>query len=242
MMGSYYQLSGGLVLALQQNVPFPPLEDALGDPNGLIAIGDDLSPERLLQAYRCGIFPWYSPGELVLWWSPDPRMVLLLDELKVSRSLAKRLRKNDYEIRLDQDFAAVIAACASTTRAGQHGTWIVPEMIDAYCELHRMGYAHCIEVWIDGKLAGGLYGVQIGGMFFGESMFHRVRDASKIAFVHVVRFLRGQGCSMMDCQMHTSHLASLGAREISRKEFAQNLQLLINQPYIPERWRYDAPE
>jgi leucyl/phenylalanyl-tRNA--protein transferase len=241
MTGSYYQLPGGYVLALQQHEPFPPLEMALKEPNGLIAIGGDLSPERLLQAYRHGIFPWFSEGEPVLWWSPDPRMVLMLDELKVSRSLAKRLRKQDYEIRLDHDFAAVMHACASVVREGQNGTWITPAMMEAYCELHRMGYAHCIEVWMEGKLAGGLYGVQIGGMFYGESMFHRVRDASKIAFVHLVRFLQAQGCGMMDCQMHTSHLASLGAREIAREEFAARLQHLLNQPRSPERWFYDTP-
>jgi len=241
MTGSYYQLPGGYVLALQQHEPFPPLEMALKEPNGLIAVGGDLSPERLLQAYRHGIFPWFSEGEPVLWWSPDPRMVLMLDELKVSRSLAKRLRKQDYEIRLDHDFAAVMHACASVVREGQNGTWITPAMMEAYCELHHRGYAHCIEVWMEGKLAGGLYGVQIGGIFYGESMFHRVRDASKIAFVHLVRFLQAQGCGMMDCQMHTSHLASLGAREIAREEFAARLQHLLNQPRSPERWFYDTP-
>lgn len=241
MTGSYYQLPGGYVLALQRNEPFPPLGMALKEPNGLIAVGGDLSPERLLQAYRRGIFPWFSEGEPVLWWSPDPRMVLVLDELKVSRSLTKRLKKQDYKIRFDNDFAAVMHACASVVREGQNGTWITPAMIEAYCELHRMGYAHCIEVWINGALAGGLYGVQIGGMFFGESMFHRVRDASKIAFVHLVRFLQARGCGMMDCQMHTTHLASLGAREIVREEFEARLQHLLNQPHPPERWSYDAP-
>jgi len=241
MTGSYYQLPGGFVLALQENEPFPPLDMALAEPNGLIAIGGDLSPERLLQAYRHGVFPWYSAGEPILWWSPDPRMVLMLDELKVSRSLAKRIRRKDYEIRLDYDFAAVMHACASVVREGQNGTWITPPMIEAYCELHRLGYAHCIEVWMDGALAGGLYGVQIGGMFYGESMFHRIRDASKIAFVHLVRFLQEQGCGMMDCQMHTTHLASLGAREIAREEFAARLRPLLNQPRSPERWFYDAP-
>ncbi len=226
-MTAYYRLPGGLVTALEADQPFPSVASALQDPNGLIAIGGDLSPARLLQAYRQGIFPWFSAGDPLLWWSPDPRMVLLPDEMRVSRSLAKRLRRQDYEIRVDQDFRAVIEACATAVRPGQDGTWITPQMIAAYCELHRLGYARCIEVWIDGALAGGLYGVHIGGVFFAESMFHRVRDASKIAFVHMVRFLQEQGCGMMDCQMHTAHLQSLGAREIGREEFVARLQLLL---------------
>lgn len=208
---------------------FPPVQTALQDPNGLLAIGGELSPQRLLQAYSQGIFPWFSEGDPLLWWSPDPRMVLLPDEMRVSRSLAKRLRRQDYDIRVDQDFRAVIEACALVPRPGQQGTWITPPMIEAYCELHRLGYARCIEVWINNELAGGLYGVHIGGVFFAESMFHRVRDASKIAFVHMVRVLQQQGCGMMDCQMHTAHLQSLGAREIGRAEFIARLRVLLGE-------------
>lgn len=229
-MNAYYRLPGGLVMALEADAqPFPPVETALQDPNGLLAIGGELSPQRLLQAYRQGIFPWFSEGDPLLWWSPNPRMVLLPDEMRVSRSLAKRLRRQDYEIRVDQDFQAVIEACASVPRLEQQGTWITPVMIEAYCELHRLGHARCIEVCINGQLAGGMYGVQIGGVFFAESMFHRVRDASKIAFVHMVRLLQQQGCGMMDCQMHTAHLQSLGAREIGREEFVTRLRMLLGE-------------
>lgn len=241
MTASYYRLPGGLVLALQADEPFPPVEHALSEPNGLIAVGGDLSPQRLLAAYRKGIFPWFGADEPLLWWSPDTRMVLFTDEVKISRSLAKRLKKQDYEVRLDYDFAAVMQACATVPRDEQNGTWITPEMIDAYTELHRLGYAHCIEVWMDGALAGGLYGVQIGAMFYGESMFHYRTNASKIAFVHLAQFLRRQGGSMMDCQMHTGHLASLGAREIPRDEFVARIESLLNQPHRFDRWTHDTP-
>lgn len=213
---------------LDSDKTFPPLESALREPNGLLAAGGDLSPQRLLAAYTRGIFPWYSPGQPILWWSPDPRMVLFPDELKISRSLAKRLKRDDYEVRFDSAFRAVMQACSSTPREGQAGTWIVPEMIEAYCQLHHLGYAHSAETWIDGKLVGGLYGVGIGRMFYGESMFHHVTDASKIAFVHLIRQLQKQGCGMIDCQMHTPHLESLGAREIPRREFAVKLNELVN--------------
>jgi leucyl/phenylalanyl-tRNA--protein transferase len=223
---------------LEPDTPFPPLESAMRHPNGLLAAGADLSPERLLQAYRLGIFPWYSPNQPPLWWSPDPRMVLFPEELKVSRSLAKRLRKKDYEIRSDTAFREVMLACASTPRPDQDGTWIVPEILEGYCKLHELGYAHSVETWIDGKLVGGLYGVAIGRMFYGESMFHHVTDASKIAFVHLVYHLQRQGYGMIDCQMHTEHLARFGAREIPRNEFARRLVEWVNlNPEPPGKWR-----
>jgi leucyl/phenylalanyl-tRNA--protein transferase len=226
---------------LERDDPFPPLESALKHPNGLLAAGADLSPERLLSAYRQGIFPWYSAGEPLLWWSPDPRMVLFPSDLKISRSLAKALRNRDYEIRLDSAFAAVMQGCATrgadtAAVANEIGTWITEDMRGAYQRLHELGYAHCVETWIDGKLAGGLYGVGVGRMFYGESMFTRVRDASKIAMVHLVRHLERQGCGMIDCQMHTGHLASLGARAIGRGEFSLKLRELVDCDVIPMQW------
>lgn len=228
---------------LADNSPFPALELALQEPNGLLAAGGDLSPERLLAAYRQGIFPWYSAGQPILWWSPDPRMVLFPDELRISRSLAKRLKKSDYEVRFDTAFRDVMLACAETRRPQQDGTWITADIIAAYCKLHEMGYAHSAEIWIDGQLAGGIYGVAIGKMFYGESMFHHVTDASKIAFVHLLRRLQKQGFGMMDCQMKTTHLASLGAREITRAEFSQRLAELVNYPQPLGKWfkMVDAP-
>ena len=223
----YYQLATGKVAALAIDSPFPPVDQALQEPNGLLAIGGDLSSERLLTAYRAGIFPWFSEGEPVLWWSPNPRMVLFPQDLKISKSLAKRLKKKDYEVRFDTHFRQVMEACAKTNRADQNGTWITASIIDAYCELHQLGYAHCAETWIDNTLVGGLYGVMINKMFYGESMFHHVTDASKIAFVHMVNYLQTQGVGMIDCQMNTAHLASLGAHEISRTNFIHQLNKLI---------------
>jgi leucyl/phenylalanyl-tRNA--protein transferase len=229
---------------LEAHNPFPPLERALTHPNGLLAAGADLSPERLLSAYRQGIFPWYSEGEPLLWWSPDPRMVLLPSELKISRSLAKTLRNRDYEIRFDRDFAAVMQGCATRgadgAAADEGRTWITADMRAAYQRLHELGYAHSVETWIDGKLAGGLYGVALGRMFYGESMFTRMRDASKIAMVHLVRRLERQGYGMIDCQMHTGHLASLGARAIARSAFSLKLRELVDYADTPMKW--DAAE
>ncbi len=232
-MNAYYRLPGGNVTALDDDTTFPPLRAALKDPNGLIAIGGDLSPQRLLAAYRQGIFPWFSQGDPILWWSPDPRMVLFPEELKISRSLSKRLKRQDYEVRFNTDFRHVIQACSKLTRKGQDGTWIVPEMIAAYSQLHELGHAISAETWLDGKLAGGLYGVAIDRMFYGESMFHCVTDASKIAFVHLVWRLQQSGIGMIDCQMHTSHLASLGARAISREVFAEKLAELVDFRHDP---------
>lgn len=215
---------------LEIDTPFPRLEFALKEPNGLLAAGGDLSLKRLLTAYRSGIFPWYNEGEPILWWSPDPRMVLFPFELKISRSLAKRLKNLDYEVRFNTAFREVMQCCASAQRRGQNGTWITEDIINGYCELHQAGFAHSAETWIDGKLAGGLYGVAIGKMFYGESMFHHATDASKIAFVHLVQRLQQQDFGMIDCQMKTPHLASLGAKEISRSEFSQRLAKLVNFP------------
>ena len=218
--------------------PFPPVETALAEPNGLLAAGDELSAERLLEAYQQGIFPWFNADQPVLWWSPDPRMVLLPAELRVARSLAKVLRNRVYEVRADSAFRTVMQACAKP-RNHQNGTWISPAMIEAYHALHRRGIAHSIETWIDGELAGGLYGVAIGRMFYGESMFTRVTDASKIALVHLVRQLERWGFGMIDCQMHTAHLGRMGGREIPRAAFVRKLGELVNYPPISGTWVLD---
>jgi len=217
---------------------FPPLDRALAEPNGLLAAGGDLSVGRLLAAYRNGIFPWFSEGEPILWWSPDPRMVLYPAEVKVSRSLGKALRRSDHEIRVDTAFRAVIEACAEP-RAGQAGTWISPAMMQAYEALHRQGYAHSVETWREGRLAGGLYGVAIGRAFFGESMFSRVTDSSKLALVHLARQLERWSYGLIDCQMRTPHLASLGAREIARSRFSRELEQLVHYPQEPRAWIFD---
>ncbi len=214
---------------------FPPVERALRRPAGLLAAGADLSPARLLDAYSRGIFPWFGPGEPILWWSPDPRMVLEPGSIRVTRSLAKVLRNRPHEVRFDTSFRAVMQACAAP-REGQPGTWIVPEMIEAYCRLHELGWAHSVETWVDGELAGGLYGVAMGRMFFGESMFSRVRDASKVALVHLARALQADGFGLIDCQMSTAHLASLGAREIPRREFVRRVTELIHYRTPVEPW------
>ncbi|MBI2296088.1 MAG: leucyl/phenylalanyl-tRNA--protein transferase [Betaproteobacteria bacterium] len=217
---------------------FPPVERALAEPNGLLAAGADLSVPRLIEAYRSGIFPWYSDGQPLLWWSPDPRMVLIPAELKLTRSLRKRLAKSDYEVRADTAFEAVIRACAAP-RAGQEGTWITGEMIAAYTALARAGHAHSVETWIGGELAGGLYGVAIGRMCYGESMFTQAPDASKIALAHLARQLARWGYGMIDCQMTTAHLARFGAREIPRAEFMRKLATLVNYPDTARKWRLD---
>ncbi|MBC7779561.1 MAG: leucyl/phenylalanyl-tRNA--protein transferase [Proteobacteria bacterium] len=212
---------------LERGDAFPHLDTALRQPNGLLAASADLSVARLRMAYAHGIFPWFNPGDPILWWSPDPRMVLRPAELHVRRSLRKRLKRGDYEVRVDTVFRRVLDAC-SAPRDGQAGTWITDEMIDAYCALHTNGYAHSVETWIDGELVGGLYGVALGRAFFGESMFTRVPDASKIAFVHLVRQLERWGFALIDCQMRTDHLASFGAKEIPRRAFASQLAELIH--------------
>lgn len=228
MSNGYYQLPNGRVASIDGSCPFPALEDALKEPNGLVAIGGDLSLARLLSAYRHGIFPWFSDTEPILWWSPDPRMVLFPNELKISDSLKKTIKKQNFEIRFNTAFREVITACSSTLRADQHGTWITQDIIDAYCNLYDAGYALSSEAWLNGKLVGGCYGVKLDQMFYGESMFHDVSDASKVAFVHLVEYLKNERVGMIDCQMKTAHLARFGAREISRSEFMQNLNLLCN--------------
>jgi leucyl/phenylalanyl-tRNA--protein transferase len=215
------------MIPLLKDLSFPPVTQALRSPNGLLAAGGDLSAARLLEAYRHGIFPWFSEGEPILWWSPDPRMVLIPGEFKISRSLLKTLRKGQYEIRTDSAFEQVMRACAAP-REPEGGTWITEEMINAYCELHHMGYAHSVETWMEGELVGGLYGISIGRMFYGESMFSQRPDASKIALAHLCAQLEKWNFGIIDCQMNTPHLASLGAREIPRKEFVARLQDLIN--------------
>ena len=218
---------------------FPPLELALSEPNGLLCAGGDLSPQRLINAYSQGIFPWYAKGEPILWWSPNPRMVLVPSEFKLSRSLLRTLRVGRYHVRLDRDFPSVIRACAEARRKGQAGTWITSEMQSAYLTLHELGYAHSVETWIDDALVGGLYGLAIGKMFYGESMFSLVSDASKIALAHLVRYLKAQGFGLIDCQMNTPHLASLGAREIPRSDFITRLrELTVTMSH--GRWDIDA--
>ena len=223
---------------LEPDEPFPPVECALRDPNGLLAAGADLSPERLLDAYARGIFPWFGDDDPLLWWSPDPRMVLAVSDIRVSRSLRRVLRSGRFDVTMDTAFAEVMAGCAEP-RAEQDGTWITPEMTRAYGRLAALGFAHSVEVWSDGRLAGGLYGVAIGRMFFGESMFSRVSDASKVALIHLVRQLERWGLPIIDCQMSTPHLASLGARDVARADFLRDVARLVRQPAVPAPWRFD---
>ena len=216
---------------LEAKDPFPPVERALKNPNGLLAAGGELSLERLLEAYRRGVFPWYSGAEPVLWWSPDPRMVLYCEELKVPRSLAKSVRNKGYEVRVDTAFAAVLDGCADRPQ-----TWLGNDMRKAYLRLHRGGHAHSFETWRGRELVGGLYGVAIGRMFYGESMFSRATDASKVALVSLVGELRAREFPLIDCQMHTPLLASLGARDIPRRAFLRELTALVNYPQPEEKW------
>jgi len=217
---------------------FPPASEALREPNGLLAAGGDLTPERLLTAYERGIFPWYQAGQPILWWSPDPRAVLWPSAFRISRSLRRSLTKRGFEFRVDTAFARVVSGCAEPRRYGA-GTWITPEMAAAYNRLHDLGWAHSFETWQHGELVGGLYGVAIGRAFFGESMFSTATDASKIALVALVRQLERWGFGMIDCQMNTGHLASLGAREIPRGEFTRRLQELVHYPAVPAPWRLE---
>ncbi|MGH8736527.1 MAG: leucyl/phenylalanyl-tRNA--protein transferase [Burkholderiales bacterium] len=221
---------------LRRDDPFPAVEHALRNPNGLLCAGADLSPARLLEAYRCGIFPWYSADEPILWWSPDPRMVLFCDELKVARSLGKSLRNKGYRVRVDGAFRRVLEGCAGP-RQGDGGTWLGEDMRKAYFALHRAGHAHCFETWRGEELVGGLYGVGIGRMFFGESMFSRATDASKVALVTLVGALRARGFPLIDCQMRTPLLASLGAREIPRRAFLRRVEALVNYAEPAGSWR-----
>jgi leucyl/phenylalanyl-tRNA--protein transferase len=219
---------------------FPPVEQAATYPNGLLAAGGDLSVARLVEAYGNGIFPWFNEDQPILWWSPDPRMVLFPAELKISRSLARTLRSSRLEVRADTAFREVIQGCRMP-RHDQAGTWISAPMVEAYCELHRAGIAHSVETWLDAELVGGLYGVALGRAFFGESMFMRATDASKVALVTLVRQLARWGFGLVDCQMNTPHLASFGAREIPRAEFTRRLRELIHYPPVPAPWQLAPP-
>lgn len=225
---------------LEENTPFPPIDLALQEPNGLLAAGGRLTSRRLLEAYRKGIFPWFSDDQPVLWWSPDPRMVLFPEEIRISRSLRKTLCKGNFLVKLDTAFQQVIAACAQTPRPDQDGTWITQEIQEAYSVLHKLGYAHSVETWVGGDLVGGLYGVALGKMFYGESMFSLLTDSSKIAFAHLVRYLQQEGFGMIDCQMKTEHLASFGAREIPRPQFMDQLMELAARPCEPGAWPSDG--
>lgn len=238
-----------MITWLEHNTPFPDPATAMTEtdgPAGLLAAGGDLSPQRLLNAYCQGIFPWFSDGQPILWWSTDPRMVLKSADIKISDSLKKKLRRVErswrspqgdrrWEIRFDSAFEEVMRACAAPRRDGA-GTWISEEIVTGYCSLHRAGFAHSSEVWLDGALVGGAYGVSIGRMFYGESMFARVTDASKIALVYLVHFLQRQGVAMIDCQQETTHLASLGAAPIARADFLAHLRQAIQAEQITE-WK-----
>jgi len=219
---------------------FPDPVYALEEPNGLLAVGGDLSPARVLNAYRQGIFPWYSHGQPILWWSPDPRMVLFPEQLRISRSLRKSLRKRPFQVTLDTDFTAVIQAC-SEPRSHADGTWITEEMKQAYIRLHRIGFAHSVECWDGEELVGGLYGVSMGKVFFGESMFSRRTDASKIGFAHLVEQLRAWGFGLIDCQVYSNHLASLGAEEIPREGFLELLDTWCEPIEVHQgQWQLDT--
>ena len=218
----------------RDELSFPPLETAMREPNGLLAAGGDLSPQRLLAAYRHGCFPWYQEGQPLLWWSPDPRTVLYPEELHVSRSLAKKLRQGVFDVTFDRAFRDVIEGCAAP-RDYADGTWITTPMQNAYIKLHQLGVAHSVEVWQDGQLVGGLYGLAMGRLFFGESMFSRTTDASKVGFVTLVERLRDWDFKLIDCQMPTQHLASFGARTIPRRIFAEALAKYLDEPG-PARW------
>jgi len=237
-------MPGPTLTWIDDHTPLPPTRLALGadsDAPGLLAAGGHVNPQRLEEAYSHGVFPWFNPGEPPLWWAPDPRMVLPVAEFKLAQSLRKTLRRfirtPGCEVRIDSDFRAVMQACASTPRGGQHGTWIVDEILDAYGAWHRLGRAHSVETWINGALVGGLYGVGIGRMFFGESMFAHRTDASKIALAALVAFCRAHGITLIDCQQHTDHLASFGARQIPRSAFEAHLSRTLGAT-PPEAWAY----
>jgi len=214
---------------------FPAVETSLDEPEGLLAAGGDLSIERLVRAYKEGIFPWYSDAEPILWWAPDPRFVLLPEQLKISRSLSKNVRNNNFEIRMDTAFEEVISICASQPRKDQPGTWITDEMKQAYIDLHYAGHAHCVECWHDNELVGGLYGIHTGQVFCGESMFSKQNNASKIALVHLCQFLNLNGFKLIDSQVYTEHLERLGAQMISRSEYINILQQ-PHQVVMPTNW------
>ncbi len=227
-----------ILKANEQDLDFPPVEQA--SPDGLLAVGGDLRPERLLKAYRHGIFPWYSDDQPILWWSPDPRAVLFPDKLHISRSLKRSLRPNLFSVTLDRCFRDVMQQCAGPRpQYPDGGTWITAEMLKAYTCLHERGYAHSVETWKDGQLVGGLYGVALGGAFFAESMFTRVPDASKVALVLLVRQLQTWGFRLIDCQQSSPHVMSFGAEEIPRREFLDHLTAALAMPERRRRWQVD---
>jgi leucyl/phenylalanyl-tRNA---protein transferase len=225
------------IFRLVEDMVFPPPDYA--DPSGLLAVGGDLSSERLLEAYRVGIFPWYSDDQPILWWSPDPRFMLELDEFKISRSLQKTLRRKIFQVTFDRVFEEVIAACSVVPREGQRGTWITQEMRDAYLELHGLGYAHSVESWFGGKLVGGLYGVSLGKAFFGESMFHHKTDASKVALATLVEKLKSWSFHFIDSQMTTEHMMNLGAKEVPRRIFLKRLQSALRHSTKRGKWHVE---
>jgi leucyl/phenylalanyl-tRNA---protein transferase len=228
-----------LLNADTEDIRFPPVE--LASREGLLAVGGDLSVPRLLEAYRRGIFPWYNEGQPILWWSPDPRTVLLPEHLKLSRSLRKSARPENFRVSFDRCFADVMRACAGPRRGQANaGTWITAAMLDAYIELHRQGYAHSVETWRDEKLVGGLYGVALGGAFFGESMFSHATDASKVALVYATRQLQRWDFSLIDCQLPSEHLYRMGAQSISRKAYLGLLEAALAHPQRPPSWHFDS--
>ena len=235
-MGQNQSMHGIPILGCDSD-DFPDSAGALRRPNGLLAMGGDLSPERLVAAYRRGIFPWFSPGEPILWWSPDPRLVLRPEGFKLTRSLRKRVRAAGWRISCDTAFLPVIHACAHAPRPGQNGTWIVPEMVAAYLRLHRLGIAHSVEVWDGTRLVGGLYGLAIGRMYFGESMFSAVPDASKAALWALCARLQAWGWPLIDCQQETAHLMSLGAELMPRGEFVATVEELTRSSHEASHWR-----
>jgi leucyl/phenylalanyl-tRNA--protein transferase len=224
------------VFLLSEKLAFPPPHFAVKE--GLLAIGGDLSRERLLLAYRSGIFPWYTEDEPPLWWSPDPRLVLYPDEVHVSKTLKKVLSKNTFRITMDREFDQVIKVCAESRKDKDEGTWLVDDMIEAYCDLHKAGYAHSVEAWQDEQLAGGLYGVSLGRSFFGESMFTRISNASNVALVTLAEQLKKLSFDLIDCQVTTAHLKRLGAREIPRSTFLRELRRSMEAPTMKGRWGF----
>ncbi|HET7826177.1 MAG TPA: leucyl/phenylalanyl-tRNA--protein transferase [Anaeromyxobacter sp.] len=226
------------IYRLGREIAFP--DPSRAEPDGLLAVGGDLGPERLLAAYSEGIFPWYDERSPILWWSPDPRLVLYPDELHVSKRLARTVRQGRFRVSSDAAFEDVIRRCAARARPGQRGTWITDEMIEAYVSLHRLGFAHSFEAWDGEDLAGGLYGVSLGAAFFGESMFADRTDASKVAFARAVEWLRDRGVRLVDCQVRTEHLVSLGAREVPRDEFLARLAAALDAPTMRGRWEIRA--
>lgn len=221
---------------LSEDLVFP--HPKYADEDGLLAAGGDLSMQRLLLAYQNGIFPWYNAGEPIMWWAPNPRFVLFPSEVRLSKSMRKVIRKKTFEIRYDTAFEQVIKACSSTPRLGQSGTWIIPEMIEAYVQLHQLGFAHSIETWQDGKLVGGLYGVALGKCFFGESMFSHVSNASKTALIHLSQTLAQKEFALIDCQVHTPHVESMGAQHIPLEDFMSYLETNKENPTLQQSWTH----